>query len=285
MEKNMKILIIVLCLLMGVQQSYAEELRVIIAQPAGNASDIAARKLFSIYDRITNTKTIIENRAGGAMTLGPAYVMKSEPDGKTLLYATAAHLSSMFTLKNVPYDLMKDFIPVTGTLKNTFLMGVKKGRFKNEEDFIKTAKRSPMTYCSLSYGSTSHIAGLNYISNRGLDGIVVSYKGSVDAMTDLLGDRLDFCFVPELLFFGKDIDVYSSIPFEAWHGIFLPNNTPSTIVNKIKENINKAKQTSEFVEWVKLTKSISFHDDFKEYLKKDYDKYKILIDSIDLKPQ
>src|SRR5258706_757372 len=164
----------------------------------GGGTDIVARALaLKVADQLGQA-VIIENRAGAAGTIGADIVAKAPSDGYTFL---VGHVNSNaiapFVMASVPYDPVADFTPITyiGYVPNVLVVNPSVNA-KSVEELIALAKREPgkLTYASSAIGSTQHLAGALFNKIAGTSMVHVPYKGSGQAIVDLVGGQVDMNF-------------------------------------------------------------------------------------------
>ncbi|MBU8544593.1 MULTISPECIES: Bug family tripartite tricarboxylate transporter substrate binding protein [Roseomonadaceae] len=166
-------------------------LRLIVPYAAGGSADASARQLAEAMAGPLGQPVVVENRPGGAATIGAQAVARAAPDGHTLLYGTPApQIISPHLMRSVPYDPIKDFAPVSGYKRAPNLLVVHPSvPAQNLAELIALAKARPgtLTFASSGVGSSSHLAGelLKYMAR--IDITHVPYRGTSAALTDLLG--------------------------------------------------------------------------------------------------
>ena len=181
------------------QQAYpTKSIRLIVGFAPGGGTDIVARALAPKMSEILGQSVIIENKSGAAGTIGADQVAKSNPDGYTLLVGHSnSNAIAPFVLTNVPYNPATDFTPITylGYVPNVLV--VKSSLPVNTvAQLISLAKANPgqMTYGSSGIGSTQHLAGALFAKIAGIQLNHVPYKGSGQAIIDLLGGQITMNF-------------------------------------------------------------------------------------------
>src|SRR5258705_11553436 len=175
---------------------------VIVPYPAGGSVDGVARIVVQKLNETVGQHFIVENRAGGASgTVGATAVARAAPDGYTLMVSASVHVINPFLYKNIPYDVVKDFTPVTlladGPLIVSTTPSVTAGNLK---DFFEQVRKAPtkFNFGTTSLGSASHLAVELLKRDAGLDKLVIPYKGTVPALTDLLGRQIQVLGDPML---------------------------------------------------------------------------------------
>ena len=250
-------------------QAYpAKPVTVIIPFPPGGTLDIVGRMLAQKLSEQMGQTFVIENKPGGAGTIGGVAVAKAPADGYTLLFNASAFTTTPATMKNPPYDIAKDFSPVALVAKAPLAIAVNnKLPFNDVKGMLAHAKANPgkMTFAIGSAASAGHLSTELLKRAGGLDYIIVPYRGSAPAYQDLVGGQIDAFIDPILGSAGfakagqlKVIAVTSkarvpnqpdiptvgeSVPgfeFYSWYGLWGPANLPKDIVAKLNAEVNKA---------------------------------------------
>src|SRR3954453_16868813 len=154
---------------------------VIVPYPPGGSVDGVARILVQKLNEALGSHFIVENRAGGASgTVGANAVAKDAPDGYTLMVSASVHVINPFLYKNVPYDAVKDFTPVTLLADGPLIVSPAPNvPADNLKDFFEQVRKEPnkFSFGTTSLGSASHLAIELLKRNARLDPLVVPYKG------------------------------------------------------------------------------------------------------------
>jgi tripartite-type tricarboxylate transporter receptor subunit TctC len=242
---------------------------VVVPFPAGGSVDGVARILVQKLNETAGQHFIVENRAGGASgTVGANAVAKSPPDGYTLLLSASVHVINPFLYKSVPYDVVNDFTPVSLLADGPLIVSTTPAvPADNLKDFFALVRKDPQKYTfgTTSIGSASHLAIELLKSDAGLDTLVVAYKGTAPALTDLMSGQIQLLADPMLsslpLVQGGKIKALGltslkraaaapEIPtveesgvkgfqFVSWYGLWGPKNLPADISNKLQVDIAK----------------------------------------------
>lgn len=233
--------------------------------PAGSATDGVARKIAEGLQVAFKQSFIVENKPGGDGIIAARQAARAEPDGYTIFITTnTTHSANANIYTSLPYDPEKDFAPVGGIMKIPMVLAVKADSPATDlASFIKLAKTKQMTFGS---GNTSSRGAAELFKARvGLDMLHVPYRGTPQAITDLLSGSIDVMFPDpssaagpiqggqlKLLGVasGTRLNQYPNVPtiaesgypgFEmvAWVGAFVPAKTPTEIVTRLNEELNK----------------------------------------------
>ena len=243
---------------------------VIVPFPAGGSVDGVARILVAKLNETVGQHFIVENRAGGAGgTVGANAVAKAAPDGYTLLLSASIHVINPFLYKSVPYDVVKDFTPVSLLADGPLIVSTTPSvPANNLKDFFDLVRKEPTKYTfgTTSVGSASHLAIELLKRDAGLDTLVVPYKGTAPALTDLVSGQIQLLADPMLSSLPlaqagkikalgitslKRMDVAPNIPtveesggmkgfeFVSWYGLWAPKNLPADVSAKLSSDLAK----------------------------------------------
>jgi len=187
----------------AVAQKYpARTVSVIVPYPAGGSVDGVARLLVQKLNETVGQQFIVENRAGGASGIvGANAVARAAPDGYTLLVSASVHVINPFLYKNLPYDVVKDFTPVTLLADGPLIVSTTPSvKADNLRDFFEQVRKAPtkFTFGTTSLGSASHLAIELLKRDAGLDTLVIPYKGTAPALTDLVSGQIQLLADPML---------------------------------------------------------------------------------------
>jgi len=173
-------------------------LRLIIPFPAGGTADIIARLVAQKTAERIGQPIISENRVGAGGTIGSDLVAKAAPDGHTfLMTTTGSHLLTSLVSKNVPYDPLKDFTPITGATESFTGLAVPPSLGVNSVgELLDLARKNPgkLTYSSAGIGTAFHLTGALFGAAGNVDLVHVPYKGAGQALTDLMSGTITMTF-------------------------------------------------------------------------------------------
>jgi tripartite-type tricarboxylate transporter receptor subunit TctC len=238
----------------------------IVGFPAGGTGDILARLIGQWLTEHLGQPFIVENRPGASTNIAAELVVKSPPDGHTLLLATSVNAINATLFDNLNFNFIRDIAPVGGIFRGPLVMVVNPSLpVKTVLDFIAYAKSSSgnVNYASGGIGTPNHIVAELFKMRTGIDMLHVPYRGEAPALTDLLGGRVQVMFgnIPssiELIRAGRlralavttstrsealpDIPTVGEfvLGYEAssWQGIGASADTPDEIVSKLNDAIN-----------------------------------------------
>ena len=245
-------------------------IRLIVPQAAGSATDTVARILGAELANELGVQVIVDNRPGGALTLGLDLTAKAEPDGYTLAVGPIGALAiTRHMVAKLPYDIERDFQPICLVVRGHLLLAVSPSApFKTVPELIAYAKANPgkLSNASSSNGSPGHVGGELFKSMTGTEIVHVPYRGGAAAINDLIAGRVQLMFeslnsiapharsgtIQALAVSGAhrsrgfpDIPTIAEagVPGYAaptWTGVIAPAGVPRPIVDKLNAAINRA---------------------------------------------
>ena len=242
---------------------------VVVPFPAGGSVDGVARILVQKLNETMGQHFIVENRAGGASGIvGANAVAKAAPDGYSLLVSASVHVINPLLYKSVPYDVVRDFTPVTLLAEGPLIVSTTPSvPANNLKDFFALVRKDPQKYTfgATTIGSAGHLAIELLKRDAGLDTLVVAYKGTAPALTDLMSGQIQLLADPMLsslpLAQGGKIKALGltslkraaaapDIPtveesgmkgfaFVSWYGLWGPKNLPADLSNTLQAEVAK----------------------------------------------
>ena len=245
--------------LAAAQDFPSKSIRLIVPFPAGGPNDIIARVVGQRMSELTKQSVVIDNRGGQAGVLGTDAVAKANPDGYTIGIVSASALAISPTMEKVPYDVAKDFAPVTLVVTVPEMLVVTSNvPAKNMTELIALAKAQPgkFNFASAGVGGLPHLAGELLKLTAKIDIVHVPYRGAAPAINDLLGQQVQMTFLdlPVILPHIKagtlrpialgaparaptapDVPTTAEVGMpdlliENWYGMIAPGGTPPAIV-------------------------------------------------------
>jgi len=281
------------------QDAYPSKMiRLLVPFPAGSATDVEARFLAEKVGAVLGQKILVDNKPGANANIGAAEVARAAGDGYTRYLATnSSHSANVHLYNKMPFDPVADFTPIARLTRNPLVMVVNKDfPAKDLKAFIAYAKANPG---KLSYGSgnTGSMAAAQLVrSMASIDAVRISYPGSPQAITDLLGGRIEFVITDvavtrEFINNGSlralgvtTAQKVASLPgvapmadvglpgydFAAWSGLFGPKNVPADIVQKLNKAFLQVMATDEakkFFADIGLEPDVSTPEGLAEHVK------------------
>jgi len=251
-------------------QAYpSRPIRMIVPFPAGGNVDVFGRVLYRHVEQELGQQIVIDNRGGANSMLGSDIVAKANPDGYTFLTTSFGFAVNPAILKKMPFDVEKDFVPVTNIALGTgYLMVINPSvPAKNVKELIALGKQKPLRYSTAGIGNGQHLAGALFGEKAGVEMLHVPYKGGGPAMIAVLGGEVEVHYpaasvglphvkagkVRAIGFTGaKRLSSLPEVPTIAeagltgyvsdagWHAVFAPAKTPAAIVSRMHAAIRKA---------------------------------------------
>ena len=288
--------------------------RFIVPFAAGGPTDIVARVVTEQLSKIWGQQAVIENRGGAGTNIGNEMVARSDPDGYTVLFATASLAVNRSLYRSLSYDPIADFAAVSLVSRFSLFMFVPNSLpTKSVMEFVAYAKAYPgkLTLASPGTGSTPHLAGELLKQMAGIEMAHVPYRGASPALNDLIPGRVDCYFgsgallenmrsgqLRGLAVTGAKRDpVAPELPTIAeagvpgyevtsWHGLFVPARTPPEIARKI--SVDTIAALADPVVKSKLEQAGymvvgSSPDELQTLLKSEIDKWSAVIKRIGIK--
>jgi len=285
-------------------------IRLIVPQAAGSATDTVARILGAELANELGQQVIVDNRPGGALTIGLDVTAKSDPDGYTICMGPIGALAiTRHMVAKLPYDIERDFQPIALVARGHMLLAVAPDApFKTIPELIAYAKADPgkLSNASSSNGSPSHVGGELFKFMTGTSIVHIPYRGGAAAINDLIAGRVQIMFeslnsiapharsgsVRALAVTGErrspgfpDVPTVAEagVPGYAaptWSGVIGPAGIPRPIVDKLNAAINRAVQSPTFKERfasIGDEPAGGTPEDFAETIAKDSAKWKEVV--------
>lgn len=245
----------------------AQPLRIIVPFSAGSGLDVGARVLAEAITKSSGRTTVVDNKPGAGNVIGSLELVRSRPDGNTVMYTSGGHTTNAALMKKLPYDSIEDFTPVTLVTRSSgfaLLVG-DKSPYRTIEQFIAAAKAAPgkLTYGSSGIGNTTHVMGAFFCKDVGVDLLHVPFKGTPN--NELIGGVVDSAFLspavaasairagqvrglgisgsrrspllPDVATFEELGLKVQDIP--AWSGFFAPPKMPPDVLQSLYELLKK----------------------------------------------
>jgi tripartite-type tricarboxylate transporter receptor subunit TctC len=245
-------------------------IRLIVPQAPGSATDVLARLLASeLVPALGGAPIVVDNRPGGALTLGLDLTAKSPPDGYTLCMGPIGALAiTRHMVAKLPYDIERDFQPIALVSRGHLLLATAPMLpVRTVQELIDHARQNPgkLTNASSSNGSPGHVGGELFKYMTGTDIVHVPHKGGAQAINDLIAGHVDLMFeslnsisstakagnvralavsgprrspaFPDLPTIGKTVPGYDA---GTWSGVIAPAGLPQPILDKLNAAINRA---------------------------------------------
>ncbi|MCK9512484.1 MAG: tripartite tricarboxylate transporter substrate binding protein [Pigmentiphaga sp.] len=243
----------------------SKPIRLIVPYSAGGSTDQLARAVQPSLSRQLGTPVIVENRPGAGGAIGTELVARAAPDGYTLIFGNSAPSAVVSLLREVPYDVRKDFVPVsTVALVPLALVGSNKLKARNFQEFLDEARQpdAKLNYGSVGTGSMSHLTGEFLNELAGLSVLHIPYSGGGALGTAVMAGEVETAWVnpldgtamvasgrarylavasPERLDWMPDVPAVAEFlpgfTSTAWFGVLAPAGTAQDIIERLNETI------------------------------------------------
>ena len=299
------------------QEYPTKAIHIIIPLTPGSGADIAGRIIATRLQEHWKQPVIVENKPGAGGQIGTAAVVRSEGDGHTLLVQSSSHSANPAIYKNLPYDPLKDLVDVAILGKTPYVMvSAGNGPYRTLQALVDAAKARPgeLAFASAGIGTSTHLAAEYFVGLANLKMTHVPYKGSAEAIQDVLGGRIAFYMAPVNVALGNvkegklaGLGLSSSrrdallpqVPtiaeqgypgFEVtlWFGMWAPASTPPTVVKKLNEAVN-AIVTEPVVkaqfDKLGIQPAPMKTDEFAKFVRSEMDVYKRIARQAKIEPQ
>ncbi|WP_454688532.1 tripartite tricarboxylate transporter substrate binding protein [Achromobacter aloeverae] len=246
--------------------------------PGGGTDQLAREFVQTVAPRFEGSNIVVENRPGANGAIASRYVSKQKNDGGSLLLGSSSTQALGPLLVKSEVDPINDLVPVSLLAETANALAVSsESRIKSLDEYIEAAKKQPMTFGSFGAGSSGHLYGLMLAGATGAQLSHIPYKGSSQAVTDLLGGHVDSVFLttnsldglardgkvrvlavtgPRRTGLFPDVPTFSelgvkSLDFNGWFGLFASKGTPMEIARQIAGRAAAAGQNPEFAKRMK----------------------------------
>ena len=314
--KRFASILLVLAFAGAVQAQYpAKPVRIVVPYPPGGTVDVVARNLAQQLTVQTGQQFIVDNRAGANGTIGSDFVSKAAPDGYTLLVQASIFVINPLFLKNVPYDVQRDFTPVANIGSVPLLVTAHPSvPAANLREFVALVRANPdkYTFATTGLGSAGHLTEEVIKRDAGLAILIVPYKGAGPALTDIVGgqvsaladplpssfphvkggrlralavtSRARIAFMPEVPTMAES--GFPGFEMLSWYGLWAPPGLPRDVLDRLAAETAKAAKSAEMQE--KLASQGFIPDGsgaaaFAAYVKDEIAKYAKIVKDANIK--
>jgi tripartite-type tricarboxylate transporter receptor subunit TctC len=259
----------------GVAQGFpSKTIRLVATSSPGSPVDLFSRAIADHLAQSTGQTVVVENRAGAGGTLAAGYALSAEADGHVALVNTSAQVIAPFTYPNLAFDMLRDFTGVAplALLPNVLIVPPQRP-WKNLKELIAAAKAKPgaLNYGTGGSGTGTHMSAERFRISAGINAVQVPYKGSPEALVEVISGRIDWSILPMstvlahikdgrvraiALSAGRRSAQLPDLPtiaesgltdadFPFWVGMFVSSKVPRAAMRRLHEDTMKALQTSE----------------------------------------
>jgi tripartite-type tricarboxylate transporter receptor subunit TctC len=242
-------------------------IKIVVPYPAGGPTDLVGRTVADVLQKTLKQTVVVENKSGAAGTIGSDSVVKSAPDGYTLLLGLMGPISIAPKISpNLPYDPLKDLVPVrlVATMPEVLVARPTLG-LRSLRELVAYGKANPgkLTIASAGNGSLPHLAAELFKRETGVDALHIPYRGAAPAANDVIGGQVDLMFgdgpivlppilgnlmVPVVLAAESRLPSlpnvetsteagFPTVLSENWYGLLAPKGTPRPIVDTLDRAI------------------------------------------------
>lgn len=301
----------------GAQDFPSRTVRIVVPFTAGGANDGVARAMADRLAKKWGQSVVVENRPGGATTIGTRAVIDAAPDGHTLLFTSSSSFVVTPHTTKINFDPLKDLEPVLLAVSVAPALAI--GNHvpaKTVPELIAYAKANPgkLTYASAGTGTYSHVAAEHFRQLAGIDMVHVPYGGTAPAITDMLGARIDMYMValgvfqdlekagklkvaamatperhpdrPDLPTIGETVKGYA---IDVWFGFSAPARTPAALLDKLHADMAEILADPAFVDGFVRPQGFTApklsRAQFAERVRSDYVQWGRMVEAAGLKKQ
>ena len=255
-------------------QSYpARPVRVLVGFPPGGGTDIMARLLTPKLSEALGQQYVVENRPGATTNIASAMVATSAPDGYTLLFTTSALAINMSLYRNLTFDAVRDFAPISVFAESPNLLVAHASAGASVKELLAKARANPgaLNYSSAGSGTSQHLAGELFKARTGAQIVHVPYKGTAASLTAVIAGEVQFTFanVPAILGHVKSGRVHAlavlapkrsalmpdvptmaeagvaGVEVPVWYALLAPAATPREVVKILSDATVRAAHSPE----------------------------------------
>jgi len=292
-------------------------IKIIVPISPGSATDLLVRAVAERMQVRMGQTVVIENRAGAGTTIGAAMVAKAEPDGYTILANSNAHTVNPQLYRSLPYDSATDFVGIAtlGSLPNILVVSPQ-SPFNSVQELVAAARSQPgkLNYASAGVGSGTHMNAEKFRIASGLSAEHIAYKGTPEAVTEVMAGRVDWFFAPGVSVMGavkerklkalavgsrERLSQLADLPtteeagapnsaYTLWIGLFAPARTPPAILARLNQEVQAALGSPEVKErFAKLgadplPRSV---EGFRNFLAQEFKVSEQIVKAAGIKPQ
>ncbi|WP_418123858.1 Bug family tripartite tricarboxylate transporter substrate binding protein [Variovorax sp. 160MFSha2.1] len=287
-----------------------QAITLVVPYTPGTGIDLIARQLSARLPAKLGQPVIVENVAGASGNIGSERVARAKPDGYTLLVQVNTLVMNRSLYRSLSYDPVADFTPVSLTSWGTLLLVTNPNvqKVSSVQQMVSAAKAEPgkLTYATPGVGTPHHLSMALLMQGTGTDLLHVPYKGTAGAVTDLLGGRIDYMFLPVHVALqhiqagklkaiatgsGKRLPQLPDVPtlaeagvtadnVDMWYGVLAPKGTPADVVARLNKEIAavlKQPDVAKSFESQGMVPASSTPAEFGTLLKKDADRWATVV--------
>lgn len=286
----------------------SKPVKLVMPFPAGGAGDVLARIMAEGLSKEWQQPVIVENKPGASGMIGNESVARAAPDGYTLLMTITQTVQAPSLIKQLPYDIQKDFTPLRRVADALFLFVTTDPSITSLNKYVELAKASPGKYSYGTYGAgtSAHIYAEMFNNMNGIQAQHIPYKGAAPLLQDMLGGHVTLSFIDlstalahvrsgkikayaavsaHRLAVLPEVPTFSELGFKGmdlvgWYGIFAPAGLPHPIAQKIRTSIDQVLATPSIqkkITDIGLFPATGAPEDFGDRIALDLEKWKQII--------
>ncbi len=292
-------------------------IRLVVPYPPGGSADLTARIVANKMSEILGRPVLVDNRPGGATVIASEFVAKSAPDGTTLLQINPSHIVTQSAMKNLSFDLARDFVPVSLMASTPLMLVVNPSvPAKSVAELVALAKASPGTlnFASGGIGGITHLTGELFKRVTAIDVVHIPFKGAASTLQALVSGEVAMAFndVPTYLPMVKagklralavgspqrsadapDIPTmaesgYPDFGAQVWYGLLAPAATPKDVVATVNAAVAKAVSSSDVLQQLRTAGVVAISstpDGLGRLIRSETDKWSKIVRDINLQVQ
>jgi tripartite-type tricarboxylate transporter receptor subunit TctC len=306
-----------LSVVLQVSQDYpTKPVRIIEPFGAGGGPDLLARAISPKLSELWGQPVTVENYPGAGSTAAPALVAKSPANGYTLLINTSAQAYSAAFLKNLPYDPLKDFIPVAALTSQPYVLVASKSTgITTIGELVAAAKAKPgkLKFGSAGLGSGTHLGAEKFNLETGIKAVHVPGDTMPQAIADTVAGRTTYLIAPISYALGdlragklralgvttkSRSHLLPEVPtiaeagvpgfnFPIWYGVWVPAGTPAAVVDKLTKDIARVMAAPELRAWLEehgADRMTMTQPEFARFVPKESESAERIINAAGMKP-
>ena len=294
----------------------ARPVRMVVPLTPASGADIAGRIVGRQLQDAWKQMVVIDNRPGAGGQIGTQIVVRAAADGHTLLVQSSSHAVNPAIYRNLPYDSQKDLVDVASLGSTPYVMITSpSGPYRPLKGLIDAAKAKPgeVTFASAGIGTSTHITGEYFAQSAGVKILHVPFKGSNEAIADVVAGRVAFYMAPISTAIGmiqdkrltvlgvanaKRFAMLPQVPtiaeqglpgfeMEVWFGTWAPAATPRPVLQKLAADIRSAMDSRELREQYSklgIEPGTLFLGDFAKFVRAEMVKYQQVVKRSDIQP-
>ncbi|GAA4419473.1 MFS transporter [Advenella faeciporci] len=292
----------------------------IVTFPPGNSADLVGRTMAQQLEQAFGQTFIIENKGGAGGTIGVEQLIRSKPDGYTITITSLSPISIIPVTKKLPYDPLKDLVPISLLAQGPMVVLVNKDApFNTMQELIDYAKANPgkLNYGSLGAGTISQLTTELFKEAAEIDIKEIPYKGSTQAIQDLIGGRIQILFdgnasairqieagaakglavtipqrsplMPNTPSIAEtNVEGLKNFTSQGWMGAFAPANTPPEVIKALHEKMQVALKSQPVIERFNASGLQAIGSEtpekFEKFVKEDLNRWKSAAKMLGISP-